>query len=699
MFTQQADAKHEILTHFLGDIRYVILRAEVQSGKTGAYHGVGRDMMARNMIERVYIVCGSHETELRSQCLEDCKEHHMPENQSKISVIFRQDFRKQTMNTRRALIVVDETHLVSMKDQTLYHFLKKHGLSMCGTSPQMIENETYILSVSATPHAEESAMIHGHSLKKMCVVMNPGPEYYGPLKYIENNKLRATYPLHAPVGKYNFSRLLDNIESQGPSYLLFRVSRNNKQYDHLCARLAEWRAKGHALHIVEYDSDKTDKDRQIVLTQKEQQMHEARWKVRIPCLETEPEAMTVVLLKGRLRCGKRVPKQYVSLAWEMSKNANTDTIIQSLLGRLSGYDVINIPGKDAPLIFLPPRLLEKHPSSAIPCSDLERYVHGYDINVDPSDSLDQKLLVIPRYASHIIPSKEVKQSVHKGLKRFPCVPIRFVLPACVVRGDRTNASDQSVKQHALSELRAHMEWIKESNILTTEQKYEIRHTLAQVSLDGIHIRHYQGTSNQNMHLAHTIAVETQTASSEHIAEFPFLTFCVVYGDFKPMEECRVPPIEGEVYAVFYTNAEGLFRAIHRNYRISLHNGATHFSIQDDSVLNRCFAGSIYGFSTDIFANPVAFFQQFDHFICIAKSGNCLFGQTFSSLIDNGAIRLSRVAYGNRLEHLKEICALLEKKHSVTISFEEKRYRPVLTSSGLHAVDHGLRYIKWTPCSV
>jgi hypothetical protein len=700
MFPQQSDAAFAALTIFLTLIRYVLFRADVQSGKTGAYHGIIRTMMERGLIDRAYILCGSHETELRSQCHEDVKEQHTAENQKKIRVIFRQDFRKNKMNTHRALIVVDETHMVAEKDQTLSRFLGKHGLSMAGTTKHMIDNETYILSVSATPHAEESAMIRGDSGEKGRVVMRPGPGYYGPKNYYEDGHLKEVYPLHDIRGKYNFSLLLHRLAEQGPSYLLFRVSKN-KQLKRLHERLAEWK-QGNALRIVEFNSNKKDKDQEFVLTRKEQQAHEAKWHTRIPCLEEKPDVMTVVFLKGRLRCGKRIPKQYVSLAWEMSHCPKTDTIIQSLLGRLSGYDV----PERKPLIFLPPFLFKKEEKSVVPLSDLERYLYSNDVQelerrglMKTASEEDRSKIaqMIPRHASHIIPGKVVKKT-----NRSPCPPIRFTIPQ-----ERLAASDAEIKRHALTIMQEHPEWISRHAVLTTEQKQEILGRLSHLQSDTTNIRHYRGTSNQNMYTAHTIAFETQTASSEHITDSPFLTFCVVYGDFQAGESARFRPTEGEVYAILYTETPGLFRSIHRDSRIPLLSGATHFSIQegtlcvpsplsheDEPILASCIAGSGYGFSSAIFHDPEALFQQFDHFIRIAKMGIGLFGRKFTSLREGEVIRLSREVYGNRLEKFKEVRDRLEKTHSVSIQFKEMRFKPKVVSAAAAPVDHGLCFMEW-----
>jgi hypothetical protein len=350
----------------------------------------------------------------------------------------------------------------------------------------------------------------------------------------------------------------------------------------------------------------------------------------------------------------------------------------------------------------------------VPLSDLERYLYSNHVEelerrglIDTTRAESRKetdlVPLIPRYASHIVPGNVVQKT-----NRSPCPPIRFTIPLeCLA------ASDTEIKLHALTILQEHPEWISH-HVLTTEQKQEIQHRLSHLSSREVHLRHYQGTSNQGMYTAHTIAFETQTASSEHIDGFPYLTFCVVYGDFQPAVGARFRPTEGEVYAILYTDTPGLFRAIHRGSRIPLHSGATHFSIQEDPVvetlrvptplshedepiLSACVAGSGYGFSSAIFHDPEALYQQFDHFIRIAKTGIGLFGRTFTSLREGEAIRLSRAAYGNRLEQLKEVCDRLERTHSVHIRFQEKRYRPTVVSAAASAapVDHGLHFLSWS----
>ena len=131
----QQQAGEEILASFNSSVNSVLLDANVQSGKTGTYHFTIREMFETGAIGQCYILCGSHDTDLRNQCQDDVERYHQEAPyRDRIHVVFRQDFNKVRMITQRALIIVDESHLVAQKNQTLSQFLTSHGLNMAGTS-------------------------------------------------------------------------------------------------------------------------------------------------------------------------------------------------------------------------------------------------------------------------------------------------------------------------------------------------------------------------------------------------------------------------------------------------------------------------------------------------------------------------------------------------------------------------------------
>ena len=85
-------------------VRYALLHAECQSGKTGAYHELIRLMRHHGDIERAYILCGTNDKKLLRQAKSDAfSENPDDVTAGKLKVIFRQDFNKHTLDLRRAL--------------------------------------------------------------------------------------------------------------------------------------------------------------------------------------------------------------------------------------------------------------------------------------------------------------------------------------------------------------------------------------------------------------------------------------------------------------------------------------------------------------------------------------------------------------------------------------------------------------------
>jgi len=121
-------------------------------------------------------------------------------------------------------------------------------------------------------------------------------------------------------------------------------------------------------------------------------------------LQDKPSNTTVVIISGRLRAGKVLPKQHIGLLWESAPKSNTDVLIQGLWGRACGYY-----SSPPPHIFLPLNHL-------IISGEMERYIscHGDGgstpdcphLDGDPSLSrLDGGS--IPLYAANIKKSKHL----------------------------------------------------------------------------------------------------------------------------------------------------------------------------------------------------------------------------------------------------------------------------------------------------
>ena len=194
-----------------------------------------------------------------------------------------------------------------------------------------------------------------------------------------------------------------------------------------------------------------------------------------------------------------------------------------------------------------------------------------------------------------------------------------------------------------------------------------------------------------MYPCHVKGYLNNSASTQHVSDSPFLTFCVVHPGFVSEGiEC----VPGEVYAIFYTETEGDPRYINFESRISSVNNKTHFTIQPTQHVEQCPAGAIYGFTPEILTNPSTFHEQLGFFIRVAKENIGMFSRRFTALHNGEYIRLPRSVYGDKLEELKSIFSELEHKYSVRISYELKKFRPTIYSKHTAVVDHELKFISW-----
>ncbi len=641
-FPNQLDAANKIIHEFCTGKMYCLLRADVQSGKTGTYQYLIRQMLAIGLIDRVYILCGSNELELYNQCITDIEEWH-PEHRGVINVLFRQHFDRQhfernMMDIRRALIIIDETHLVCGKDQSLSTFLQHHELTLSGTTRRMVEQSTYILSVDATPFAEESAIIHGDSLPKGRVVLENSDGYFGPHDYFRNGLIHETFDISAQIATF-----VDLIKRFPRKYFLIRIAKRNKQYKSLmdaCRGIC---------NIVHFTSERPSaKVIQIELRQ----------------LETAPIRTTIVILDGRLRCGKRVPKKHVAVVWETSTDAKTDTIIQGLLGRMSGYegdDVYQLSqdNRQKPLIFLPKRCLKQDDRDMIRNEDEDSHLYERPLcDLERAYHPD----ILPRFASHITPSPVQRRAELEDGDRYPCVPIEFQLPAediaLLPTASFSQISQMCLNSLVISALYAN-EYITEEQCVEIEAGIEAK----QSGVDGrASIRRLQridGVDSQLSYFNACIeAVRTHTTVREHITDFPFLSFNVTFPGYRGIDR------GGQVFAMFYTRSKGKFDKIHMLSRIPVQDGQTHFTLTP--AMRQSPAGMVVGLRPSIMENPAHFEEDLDLMIQTSLSSAGVHTRRIEPMFNHKSIVLLGSVYGNKFEIFKSIRRRLERKYSIRI---------------------------------
>lgn len=535
-----------------GEIHYALLCAEMQSGKTGTFHDLAAQSLSSGLVDRVYILCGSNETVLRQQARAAAADYHPGDK--RIRVAFRQDFPRLDMKVRRALLIVDESHLDSSSGQQMQQFLARHGLDLRGTTPAMRTNKTYICSVSATPYAERAKIADGSALPKHVEALVPGAGYFGIGDYAAAGLIRDAFDIRVEEGAAAFRDLLTaQTRSEVPKWILFR-SLDDKTITavrRLCLETGvAW---------AEYTSKRSDIGE-----------HMER-------LETAPVITTLVLLKGKCRVGKVVPKRHVAFVWEDSDAPKTDTLVQALPGRMCGY--ADAFGTEKPILYVPPPItktrqsvLTLHPGDEHRVSELERHA-----------AVVSGMEVVPLYGANIVGSDVSR--VHK-MRTFQCPPLRLRL---------TTPQDTWSSRAALLEyIRASLDQLTEEpnwRLLTGEQQEEILGAIRAPGTeawtgrrfavgDGLILRQLKaegrgastGMSDYfaeiaAAHEAQTTASESSLAwrsDKEGVEDKSFALLHVVHGIPR---DASIAATVGDLYVVFNTYARPRLEAIHRGTRI------------------------------------------------------------------------------------------------------------------------------------
>jgi hypothetical protein len=563
---------------------YTLLLAEMQSGKTGAFQTIINMALSTGLVDRAYILCGSHETLLREQAIADTKEYNSANfTAGAITVLFRQNFKRGEINPRRALIIVDESHLDSGKEQQMMKFLRRHGLCLAGTTGTMLTAKTYICSVSATPYAEASKIFAGSSLPKKVVRLEPGVGYFGLEHYKNVGKLLPTFDICRESDR--FAALLPAPAAR--KWVLFRAQGEDavSTVRRMCA------AAG--VRVAEYNSKRAD----IAIT-RDEVVHGR------PCLEDPPEISTVVLIKGRLRVGKVVPKAHIAFVWENTKRPKADTLVQALPGRMCGY----LFGTDKPAIYVAGRFIE----------DIESVVRRHDIPLPrlgagfllrPADlarrgvsELDRHTAltggreIVPRSGTHLI-GGAVARAPHPRAGRpvVQCPPLRLDFTGrsadewCPVRD--ADVEGPLPKEILMEALRDHLRagggptWA----LLTVAQQQEILRyvglsstcadpdvtVLDPASAAAAHLdnRHTEGHAQYFKKIADAYAERTTCPENVGRTEAPALTFCIVHQD-----KWRVGVRPGHVYVIFNTFASAALDAVHTESRVGKTREDTVFDV-------------------------------------------------------------------------------------------------------------------------
>jgi hypothetical protein len=444
---QMKTGKEIVETYTETQVRYVVLTAQMQSGKTTTYYFVAAEMFRLQKIKHIIIFSGNAEKELRDQVqtsfnnqfirfyerylaeflgmnddsiddlIDEIRQHH--------TIIWGGELNKFRNDYVDTIIVWEESHFAQNSGMRPDKFLIAAGIPVNGEALTLESRNNYFLSVSATPFSEVSDIKHLDQFKRI-VRLEPGEGYYSVEQMLLNNLI---------IGFDDWKLCLRDVLSQRaetPKFALLRLRDNNAGSQQLeVQQIAErfgWKVKL-------YDSS-PESDIKLLT-------HELR---------IAPTQNTIIILKGMCRMGKEVNKTHMSFVMETSAFSKTDVVLQGLMGRMCGYhNCHNIR------IFLNNRIIKDD------ADELRRYVMW-----TKGDS------IIPTKATNL---KTVKVTRVKPGSLNPIIPIKISKQNLRIDGsDDVEPSDEN-KEYIKESVKAAFLRNSVENYNCEEQTTEI---LAQV---------------------------------------------------------------------------------------------------------------------------------------------------------------------------------------------------------------------------
>lgn len=332
---QQLSAGKKLLTNFNCYYRWVLLMAQMQSGKTETFLFVAAEMIRLGKIENVVIFSGNAETDLKTQLKDEVEgkkkskfyrkyNRHLRNNgleedertdiidkiKCQINIVWGTELKKYSGTCENTLFIWEESHYAQTLKQCPDNFLKKVGIAANGDKCLLSEKGNYVLSISATPFSE-ICNIYNQNQNKGFVIMEPGNNYNSVEKMVENNRIKY----YSSIRDGLITAL--NTPHVGHKYAIVRISPKNDKEVETIIRENNWK-------MVYFDSVSSEEDKK-------------NGKDIWDSMENAPTRDTVILIRNKCRMGKNLKKTHILFCFETSKKSNTDTLLQGLLGRICGY--------------------------------------------------------------------------------------------------------------------------------------------------------------------------------------------------------------------------------------------------------------------------------------------------------------------------------------------------------------------------
>lgn len=332
IFTNQEKCATVIVTK-LSDRKIVniLVCGLTQSGKTGTMVEVVDQYIARNMIpvDNIYIITGYSSKEWSEQTKERFPErlHKNIWMRTELKNLSQELSKKKGILKKNILIIVDEVQMAGKKGQTMNLAFE---LGEIYERDFIFNNDIKIVQFTATPDAHRYTLTEWGK-HAACVKMEPGEGYISSFDLYKKGQVKQYKDLlcyDKKLGIINKEKAFKNIMeiqhcisekySEKKRYHIIRTHGGNKQKMTIDNFKEVF---GDTVDYKNYDLNTHENINDIT--------------------STPPKKTTFIFIKDMLRCAKTLEhKENIGIVYEryVKSGANDTTIMQGLLGRISGYD-------------------------------------------------------------------------------------------------------------------------------------------------------------------------------------------------------------------------------------------------------------------------------------------------------------------------------------------------------------------------
>ena len=300
IYPNQQKAGEEIIAYFYAGIDNVILIAYTQSGKTGTAKSVVQTLINDGTpMNEICFICGMNDNDLLNQARHEFKSLLPEEN-----ILFSKQLQVKK-DWQFSYVIIDESHYASNAESQIDKFLRASTTARFKT-----------LSVSATPMAE-LAMSRDKSVG--VVRLYPGPNYYGIAEIFAQGLIYDSIDL-----THNQEAFLDLVYDQCV------LQQENGDFKFNIIRLPnQWFTRDLEEEITAFDMNIAFINHHTNFSSRAEDFNDY--------LRTAPKQTTLIWIYGGLRAGKQLRTEHIGFVHD-TWNSGPDTIAQSLLGRVTGYN-------------------------------------------------------------------------------------------------------------------------------------------------------------------------------------------------------------------------------------------------------------------------------------------------------------------------------------------------------------------------